>query len=323
VAVPWPTDISAPTSPFWEGVNALEQALRREVSARADLAGKVVDPTGAGGGVSIIQPTSDLRRAFTFLERVRGGGLIVAGLHATLVELGLVDPPPRLHMALTAGAGGGMEPSLPLQAAQLAATPVPVMIGLSSPSRPAALARPRPAAQPPNPWGKGPAGDGSELVGDPCEADLGAASTALVVALFRRLRGEADPGTTGTAGPGAEWVDPMGNSLKSIPYNVFARWASPLSTKLRAVREAVQRKFLANASTGGGGKDFDRAFRRMDTSGDGLLSVAEFKFALGPLLGTLDPLQLQQLLDFFDADGSGQVDLKEFLGNIPGQAAAV
>jgi hypothetical protein len=112
-------------------------------------------------------------------------------------------------------------------------------------------------------------------------------------------------------------LDPLADDpvlRRPLSYNLFARWAAPLNTNMRRLREKVQEGFLAAATIGGGGKDFGRAFLRIDTNGDGVMSVAEFKAALGPLVARLTPYEMDCLTDYFDADGNGTIDFKEFLG---------
>jgi len=204
------------------------------------------------------------------------------------------------------------------------------LIGLSSPSRRTAVDAPR--SVPPlteivndsNPR------DAISLLGDPLAADLANGARAMVVALFNRLHGASDPGNTGVdLGSGdtgralvLEAKD-GGNRLSGVPitFNVFARWAAPLNTNLRRLREKVQSMFLAQATVGGGGKDFDRAFRRIDKNGDGSMSLPEFREVLGPLLKALSPTEMQNLCDYFDTDGSGEIDFKEFLGMTSERAA--
>ncbi len=177
--------------------------------------------------------------------------------------------------------------------------------------------------------------------GDTLDRELATASRALVVALFRRMHGESDPGTSGApigvriskrdAAEG-ERFQRAGEAMVSedqplcqrpVPYNIFARWAAPLGTFLRELREKVQQDFLAASTIGGGAKDFDRAFARIDSNGDGVMSVAEFRVALGPIARMLTPTQEEDLIGYFDVDGSGKIDFKEFLGIMSGATASV
>ena len=52
----------------------------------------------------------------------------------------------------------------------------------------------------------------------------------------------------------------------------------------------------------------------MDQNGDGSMSLAEFRDVLGPLFRALAPAEQQTLLDYFDTDGSGEIDFREFVG---------
>jgi len=79
------------------------------------------------------------------------------------------------------------------------------------------------------------------------------------------------------------------------------------------MREKIQGAFLASATTGGGGKNLQQAFLKIDSNGDGVLSVQEFIKAIGPLARLLSATELQDLVDQFDKDASGTVDFKEFV----------
>ena len=204
------------------------------------------------------------------------------------------------------------------------------LIGLSSPSRRTAVDAPRSAPLRTEIVNDSNPRDAISLLGDPLAADLANGARAMVVALFNRLHGASDPGNTGvdlgTGDTGRALVleaKDGGNRLSGVPitFNVFARWAAPLNTNLRRLREKVQSMFLAQASVGGGGKDFDRAFRRIDKNGDGAMSLPEFREVLGPLLRALSPSEMQNLCDYFDTDGSGEIDFKEFLGMTSERAA--
>jgi hypothetical protein len=157
------------------------------------------------------------------------------------------------------------------------------------------------------------------LLGDVVVPELSGGARAMVVCLFKRVHGGSDPGNTGasllTRSEGDNLLSET-HGLATLPltYNLFARWAAPLNSKLRRIREKVQAEFLAQATIGGGAKDFPRAFRRIDRNGDGMMSVAEFRVALGPLVRSLDPHEMQALCDYFDADGSRVIDFGEFLG---------
>lgn len=176
--------------------------------------------------------------------------------------------------------------------------------------------------------------------GDPVDAEMAAASRALAVALFRRMHGESDPGNSGapigvrTSARNPEEGAAFQRTAEALvsesqpvcasplTYNLFARWAAPLGTFLRELREKVQADFLAAATIGGGAKDFDRAFLRIDANGDGVMSVSEFRSALGPIARVLTPQQEEELISYFDVDGSGKIDFREFLGIMRGSAAA-
>lgn len=184
----------------------------------------------------------------------------------------------------------------------------------------------------------------SNLLGDKIDAELRQGARALVVCIFKRIHGNSDPGNTGTSlltkgeadallrddvgllsGPGVVTSGGTGYppALPPITYNVFARWAAPLSTKLRRIREKVQADFLAQATIGGGAKDFARAFHRIDANGDGQMSIQEFRETLGPIGRTLESHEMQALCDYFDASGDGIIDFGEFLGMMGGNGNAI
>jgi hypothetical protein len=204
------------------------------------------------------------------------------------------------------------------------------LIGLSSPSRRTAVDAPRVLSSRAEIVNDANSRDAIASLGDPLAADLANGARAMVIALFNRIHGASDPGNTGVdLGPGDTGRSLIldakegGNRLAGVPitFNVFARWAAPLNTNLRRLREKVQSMFLAQATVGGGGKDFDRAFRRIDKNGDGNMSLPEFREVLGPLLKALSPSEMQNLCDYFDTDGSGEIDFKEFLGMTSERAA--
>ena len=129
-----------------------------------------------------------------------------------------------------------------------------------------------------------------------------------MLAVYRRMLGESDPGLTSTPIRGFSLAPaPGARPLPELCYTHFVAWAAPLGKKLKRMRERIQGAFLASATTGGGGKDLTRAFLKIDSNGDGVLSVAEFIKAIGPLARALSPMELQDLVDQFDKDASGTV----------------
>jgi Ca2+-binding EF-hand superfamily protein len=313
-----------------------------------------VELLGSRKTLSGFAAPENLKRAFLFFNRRKAGGFTVDDLHATLAELGHVDPPAPAPPQRTAGAdaaaagdedaagggsaegGGTVAPPPPPERA-------PTLGGISSPSR---LKLPPSGTSPTRRGGGGPTvalvpappssftaraasdaaamelawelgmtagggvlaeptlpfGHAAPPAFDPLAATLGAGARALVSALFHRLRGRGDPGNTG--------APIRGFSLAVAPEDAvtfvhLVQWSAPLSKALVRMRQRVQAAFLASASTGGGGKDFEKAFRKVDENGDGVMSVAEFTRALGPLMQHLSPAELQELVDNFDVDGSG------------------
>ena len=61
-----------------------------------------------------------------------------------------------------------------------------------------------------------------------------------------------------------------------------------------------------------------RKFRIMDDSGNGSLSMSEFKKAMQECALTLKDDELSQLFKHFDKDSSGDIDFEEFLGGVRG-----
>ena len=65
-----------------------------------------------------------------------------------------------------------------------------------------------------------------------------------------------------------------------------------------------------------------RALRIMDDSGDGKLSLAEFRFGLKDFGVKLNPAELEELFYFFDKDKSGNISFDEFLVGLRGSINA-
>jgi hypothetical protein len=159
------------------------------------------------------------------------------------------------------------------------------------------------------------------------------AARRLVIAVFRRMHGEGDIGTV--TGIGGERITPTSSTfeiqalrlsdekaahLSQLSFNDFARWAAPLSPPLRRVRDKLKDLFRIYASNGGGGKELGLTFQRLlgATRGhasrqSGKLSLEDFKTLLGKVTATLTNAELQIILDYFDSDGSGMIDLEVFL----------
>ena len=84
---------------------------------------------------------------------------------------------------------------------------------------------------------------------DPYASTLAAGARALVIALFRRLKGLPDPGKSGMPVRGFTL---QLDSDDMLSYVDFVQWAAPLGKALTKMRQRVQAAFLASASTGGG-----------------------------------------------------------------------
>jgi hypothetical protein len=82
---------------------------------------------------------------------------------------------------------------------------------------------------------------------------------------------------------------------------------------LERVLERTRAAFLALATTGGGGKDYAAAFRRLDLNANGTLSYKEFVAALGPLARELSSTELRELMDACDRNADGRVNEAEVL----------
>ena len=144
---------------------------------------------------------------------------------------------------------------------------------------------------------------------DPLAAELTGGARALVCALFRRLLGHSDPGTTRLSSRGFSLG---GEPTETINFATFARWAHPLSLHLQRMREQIQSAFLAATYTGSGVRDVDRIFKKLDLNSNGLLTTNAFIAAIGPLARFLDPQEIAALVEHFDPDGSGAIDVREF-----------
>jgi hypothetical protein len=59
-------------------------------------------------------------------------------------------------------------------------------------------------------------------------------------------------------------------------------------------------------------RDLQRAFKRFDMDGSGLLSVSELARAIHFFLNGITPAQVQQLVQRYDVDGDGEISLDEF-----------
>ena len=145
---------------------------------------------------------------------------------------------------------------------------------------------------------------------DPLAADMSGGARALVMAVFRRLCGKTDPGVTKLS---LRTFSLAFDADAFFNFSQFSHWASPLSFHLNRVREQVQSAFLASAYTGSGNRDFEKAFRKIDLNGDGVLSTVEFLAAIGPIARYLSPMEVTALVEHFDLDGTGTIDYREFL----------
>jgi Ca2+-binding EF-hand superfamily protein len=316
----WPVDLSTRQSPFWVAVSRLETALMDEVTRIA------TSPPSPTSGSSFV-----LRHAFAYFDRTGSGAVTLDDLHSTLAEMRLVAPPP----APRAGRQGqglqldrsrewdGDASSMSGSVANSTGWPSHQRGGVDRQARSVAAAA----------WiGAATAEDresiGGEDYADDRYSELGLdASQAVfarktVVAVFRRMHGERDVGNS-TSGRGIH-EDQLARldeaifsaAMDPLVYADWARWAAPLNTLLSNVCDKVKASFLSKATAGGGKKDFARAFARFDTNHDGSLSIQEFKAALGGLVRTLRPDELQAVCDFFDADGDGRVSFREFVSLI-------
>jgi len=63
-------------------------------------------------------------------------------------------------------------------------------------------------------------------------------------------------------------------------------------------------------------RDMARVFRRFDESSDGLLHIHEFRRMMNEMQVGLSPERIVELFDSIDKDGSGSIDVKEFLHSL-------
>lgn len=339
LSVEWPTDIDHADAPFWAAVNELEALVMREVRRRSTVLAVAPQSSASSPGRKKSAPLLPetpgafiLRRAFEFFDRRAQRAFTIDDFHATLADLRFIAHPARVHSLATAaeiettaaavvrdGAaaqeeqenGGTLSPATAASAAFTATLPLDT------------LRMTMPAVEP------------------DLEERLAAGARRLAVAVFRRLHGEGDIGnsaraviSTASAEGLLEDTHPLSNT--PVTYNIFARWAAPLNTKLRRIRERIQDAFRAAATMGGGGKDYARAFQRLrspgrspvraggndsspvpatvDAASSRAITPAQFKSVLGAAVRALSDGELQTLVDYYDVDGDGTIDFVEFLG---------
>lgn len=343
-SVALPIQFGSPSSPFWTAVNGVEAAVMQEVRRRATVSSLAAEPTKGfevtsrygTTAVAMVSGAFILRRAFAFLDRRGKKEFSLSDLHATLANMGVVDPPVRPYSGMEAvrtemsdaagtprrrsrghthdgdGEGGDAEGAI--------GAGVDVSSELTSPSH-RLVPNVTPLSPPYTPKPPSRSGSPSSRAASPSlEVQLADAGHALVAAVFRRLHGEGDPGvshhaaTSATSGLTAADFE-EGNPIlaKPVTFNVFARWAMPLNGRLRKVREKLEESLRTLATMGGGAKDFARAFKRMSGghAADENLGVKELRDVLGTVARTLSDEEVQCLIDYFDIDGNGTVDALE------------
>jgi len=340
-AVGWPANLGNAHSAFWVAVNGLEAAVTAEVRRRATVHSVAAEPTptfspamryGASAASGTESGTFVLRRAFAFFDRRHVKAFTLEDLHATLAELRLVDPPAReyaavsaasavvgvdddtverdgsalipvTHVSVTTAAGAGdggsaaaaTEVSLAFAARRLCAAVFRRIhgegdVGLAIGVQPAKAGAARSAA---DGGGGGKRGHG----------ERGSTPPPPPTATAR----------AGAAAAAAQLSDADAVVRKAVTYNAFARWAAPLNSRLRLVRDKLELLFRSAATLGGGAKDFARAFRLLSARhGTGSsMTAADIRTLLGHLGRTMTTAELQVLVDFYDENGNGTVDLSE------------
>jgi Ca2+-binding EF-hand superfamily protein len=309
-SAPLPLNILSPASPFWTAVNGLEAAFMQEVRKRATVRSVAKEPTpsfdvSARYGVTTEHPVAGafiLRRAFAFVDRNNRKRFSLDELHQLLAELRFVDPPARDTSMFESSSA-----IVVAEGAEIHSPHAKFAPEVRSPGR-ADMSRFHHDRLP------------SEHVS--LEAQLSATARTLVAAVYRRIQGEGDPGvataTSMNAGISPSVFDADNPVLtRDITYSVFAKWAAPLNTKLRKVREAMNVNFKTAASLGGGGKNFVRAFKKF-TAGSQLdkpIGPAGLRTLLGPAAHSLSDDEMQCLIDFYDENGNGCVDIDELFAN--------
>jgi hypothetical protein len=98
-----------------------------------------------------------------------------------------------------------------------------------------------------------------------------------------------------------------------IYFSTLARWAVPLNGRLRGVYDRLMQWMRMKAHKGAGVVDWAAAFQAADESGDGILQRREFARLLRYVVQDIPADDIAALADAFDRDGSGGVDLEEFV----------
>ena len=78
---------------------------------------------------------------------------------------------------------------------------------------------------------------------------------------------------------------------------------------LESFMKIMAKKLIHEQST----KDLERAFRLIDTSNDESIEVEEFRDLLKKVGANFTDLEIQQMVDAADEDGSGKIEEKEFI----------
>lgn len=135
-------------------------------------------------------------------------------------------------------------------------------------------------------------------------------------AASKRHQSRSEAVTADESGNLLVWEEDWGMEKRpAIAFHQFARWAMPLSPKLQDVRELLKARLRSASRVGGGLTEPDRVFRQLDKDGSGKISLAEFRAVLGAsTLAGLTPAEMGLLVQTFDMDGDGEIDMHELVG---------